>query len=180
MGRPKLLMSLGQRPILLRTVDNYLNSKVDEVIVVLGHKADEMKRLISDRPVKIAVNPDYEEGMSTSIVAGLGLIHAKSQAVMLALADQPFIDPPAIDCLVAALSHHKKGIIVPVQEGKRGHPVIFRIKYRPELLELKGDVGGREIVARHPDDVLEVAVNCPGINVDIDTLTNYHFWERKN
>ncbi|HEY4711225.1 MAG TPA: nucleotidyltransferase family protein [Dehalococcoidia bacterium] len=87
--------------------------------------------------------------------------------------DQPFVDSQTINSLVEAFIANNKGIIIPVYQGRRGNPVIFAIRYKDELLNLKGDVGGREIIKRHPDDVLEVAVNCEGILLDIDTMENY-------
>ena len=89
MGEPKQLMPLGKTTILERTVDNFLNSEVHNVIVVVGYRAEEVISLIADRSVTIAVNSAYREGMSTSIVAGLSLISDKTQGVMLALADCP-------------------------------------------------------------------------------------------
>ena len=179
MGKPKLLLPLGESTILEQTVDNFLSSKVNEVIVVVGDSAEEMTRLIARRPVKVAVNPIYRQGMSTSIAAGLSLTSDKTRAVMLGLADQPFIDTQTINYLIKAFNTHKKGIAIPVYQGRRGHPVIFAIKYKEELLKLKGDIGGRQIIDQHPDDILEVAVNCEGINIDIDTYDNYHYSIRK-
>jgi len=166
MGEPKQLMPLGKTTILERTVDNFLNSEVHDVIVVVGYRAEEVISLIADRSVAIAVNSAYREGMSTSIVAGLSLISDKTQGVMLALADQPFIDSHTINHLIEAFGAHNKNIAIPVYQGKRGHPVIFAIKYKEELLRLKGDIGGREIIGQHPDDILEVTVDCEGICVD--------------
>ena len=175
MGKPKLLLTLGEQTILEQTIDNFLKSKLNEVIVVVGDKAKEMSRLIASRPVKIAVNPIYRQGMSTSIAAGLSLTSDKTQAVMLALADQPFIDTQTINHLIEAFCTSHKGIAIPVYQGRRGHPVIFAIKYKEALLSLTGDIGGRHIIDQHPDDILEVAVNCEGINIDIDTYDNYHY-----
>jgi len=174
MGEPKLLLRFGSSTILEQTIDNLLNSRVAEVIVVLGHRAKEMMSLIADRPVAIAVNSDYHKGMSTSIAAGLSLINDKSQGIMLALADQPLVDSQTIDRLMEAFGSHDKGITIPVNKGRRGHPVIFAIRYRSELLRLTGDIGGREIINRYPDDTLEVAVSCEGICVDIDTADCYY------
>ena len=172
MGKPKQLIPLEKTTILEQTVDNFLNSEVPDVIVVVGYKAEEVAKLIANRPVTVAVNSAYREGMSTSIVAGLSLLSDKAQGVMFALADQPFIDSQTINRLIEAFGIYDKGIVMPIYQGRRGHPVIFSIKYEEELLSLKGDIGGREIICRHPDDVFEVAVNCEGIFVDIDTMDN--------
>jgi len=170
MGKPKQLMPLGRTNILEQTVDNCLNSKVNEVIVVLGHRAEEVTRVIAIKPVKLAINPNYRQGISTSIIAGLNTVDSRARAVMLALGDQPFIDSQTLNRLIDEFYNHNKGIAIPVYRGRRGHPVIFSIRYKGELLGLKGDIGGREIINRHPDDVLEVAVNCEGICIDIDTV----------
>jgi molybdenum cofactor cytidylyltransferase len=176
MGKPKQIMPLGESTILEQAIDNILSSIVDETIVVLGHEAEEVRKTIAARPVRIAVNTDYRQGMSSSIIAGLNLIDRRAQAVMVALGDQPFVDSQTINILVEEFKSGDKGIAVPVYQEKRGHPVIFDIRYKDELLKLKGDIGGREIIARYPEDVLEVAVNCEGVCIDIDTVENYT-WE---
>ncbi len=173
MGELKQLMPLGKSTLLEQAIDNLLNSSVDETIVVVGHRAEEITDKIAGSPVKIVLNPDYKQGMSTSIIAGLNIIDPKSQAVMLALGDQPLVESRTINHLIDAFKKHDKGIAVPTHRGKRGHPVIFDIKYKAELLELKGDIGGREIVKNHPDDVLEVPVDSESIISDIDTRDDY-------
>ena len=175
MGKPKQLMPLGKTTMLEQTIDNLLNSKVSEVIVVLGHKAEEIMRKLTTKPVKIALNPVYHQGMSTSIITGLNLVDERARAVMLALADQPFIDSQSINRLIDEFCDHNKGIVIPTYQSRRGHPAIFAIKYKEELSGLKGDIGGRQIIEHHPDDVLEVAVDSPGINIDIDTTDDYNF-----
>lgn len=178
MGRPKQLMRLGQSTLVERAIDNLLDSEVSEVILVLGYEAGAVMEKVATRPVKIAINSNYHQGMSTSIVAGLDLVDSQARAVMLALADQPFVDSQTINRLMEAFGAHDKGIALPVYQSRRGHPVIFAIRYKGELLKLKGDIGGREIIDRHPDDVLEVAVDCEGVCIDIDTMENYNLEAR--
>ena len=173
MGEPKQLMRFGQSTVVEQAIDNLLSSAANEVIIVLGYRAEEVIRLIATRPVKLAINPNYQHGMSTSIIAGLNLVDSKTRAVMLALGDQPFIDSQTLNRLIDEFYNHDKGIAIPIYQGRRGHPVIFAIRYKGELLRLKGDIGGREIIDQHPDDILEVAVNCEGICIDIDTVDNY-------
>lgn len=149
MGKPKQLMPLGKNTLLEQAIDNLLNSSVDETIVVLGHKAEEITKKIASKPVKIVINPDYQQGMSTSIVAGLIMVDPRSRAVMLALGDQPLVTSQTINQLIEAFIKHNKGIAVPTYRGRRGHPIIFDIKYKAELFKLKGDIGGREIIQNH-------------------------------
>lgn len=174
MGQPKQLMPFGQSTIVERTIDYLLNSAVSETIVVLGYKGEEIRKTIARKPIKIAINPDYQQGMSTSIIAGLKQVDKRARAVLIALGDQPFVNSQTITSLVEAFIANNRGILIPVYQGRRGNPVIFAIKYKGELLNLKGDVGGREIIKLHPDDVLEVAVNCEGVLLDIDTMENYN------
>jgi molybdenum cofactor cytidylyltransferase len=173
MGQPKQLMPFDQSTIVERTIDNLLNSAVSETIVVLGYREQDVRKTIADQPVKIAINPDYQQGMSASVIAGLKQVDKRAQAVLIALGDQPFVDSQTINTLVEAFIANNRGIIIPVYQGRRGNPVIFAIKYKGELWNLKGDIGGREIINHHPDDVLEVSVNCEGVLLDIDTAENY-------
>jgi molybdenum cofactor cytidylyltransferase len=179
MGKPKLLMPFGRSTIIEQAVDNLLGSAIDEVVVVLGDRAEAISQLIADRPVKLAVNPDYEQGMSTSIIAGLGLVDREADAVMLALGDQPLIDSQTINQLIDGYNNHYKGITIPIYQGVRGHPVIFNIKYKEPLLALKGDIGARQIVRENPGDILEVAVDCEGVQIDIDTAACYYLESNK-
>jgi molybdenum cofactor cytidylyltransferase len=173
MGKLKQLLPLGKSTMVEQALDNLLSSAVDEIIVVVGYRAEEVTETISAKPVKIVFNPNYGEGMSTSIIAGLILVDPRAQTLMLALGDQPFVNSQTINRLIAEFHKHDKGIAVPTFKGKRGHPVIFAIKYKPELLKLKGDIGARGIIKHHPDDVLEVAVDAESVVSDIDTRDDY-------
>jgi len=174
LGIPKLLLPFGKSTILEQTIDNLLNSSVDEVIVVLGYRAEETMRKIANRPVKIAINPIYYQGMSTSIVKGLSLVDNRAQAIMVTLADQPLIDSPTINRLIEESLGHDKGIIIPTYQAERGHPVIFASKYKEELLGLKGDIGGRQTIKGHPNDTLEVIADSKAITMDINTISDYY------
>ena len=168
MGQFKQLIPLGESTILEQTIDNLLGSSASEVIVVLGHRASEVMRRISGRPIKIVVNPLYRKGMGSSIAAGLKFVDNQAEAVMLALGDQPYVDSPTVNRLLKASEKSDKGIVIPTFQGKRGHPLIFSLKYREQLTKIKGDIGGREIIKQHADDTMEVAVKCQGVVIDID------------
>jgi molybdenum cofactor cytidylyltransferase len=174
MGFPKQFLKIGQSTILEKTVDNFLTSEAIEVIVVLGHKADEAAKLLADRRVIAVVNSNYEQGISSSITAGLQFIKSDSTGIMFALADQPFIDSKTINLLIEEFFQHPTRIVVPFYQGKRGNPTIFPRKYKKEFLSLHGDVGGREIQQQHPKDVLQVEVANRGVIADLDTLEDYN------
>lgn len=173
MGRIKQLMPFGQSTILGETINNLLSSAISEVILVLGYKAEEVMKTIVAQPTKLVINPYYRQGMSTSVIAGLNQIDTRARAIMLALGDQPLIGSQTINRLIKEFSSHGKGIAIPTYRRRRGHPIIFAIKYKEELLKLKGDVGGRQIIKDHPDDVLEVAVASESVIADFDTYNDY-------
>ncbi len=173
MGKPKQLLPLGSRTILEQVIDNLLSSKVSEVIVVLGYRAEEIRKRLSGKSVRFVINHDYQQGMSSSIVAGLKSVDMKTKAAMLVLGDQPFIGSDTINCFIDIFNSHDRGIVVPVYQGKRGHPVIFSIKYRDELLGLTGDTGAKKVIASHESDVLEITVASECVCRDIDTISDY-------
>ena len=169
----KQLLPLGDSTILEKTIDNVVASAVDETIVVLGYSAAEIRSKIDCRPVKIVLNSEYRNGMSTSVIAGLKAVEAGTEAILLVLGDQPFIRSQVINRLISEYKSHDKGIVVPSYRGKRGHPVIISLSYEYLLLSIKGDVGAREIIYHHPDDVLEVEMDSVEITIDIDTPEEY-------
>ena len=173
MGELKQLMPFGQSTIVEQAVDNLLGSAVVEVIVVVGYKAEDVIKAIAAKPIRMVINPDYEQGMSTSIIAGLNLVHGGVQGVMLAMGDQPLVDSQTINGLIDEFCNHDKGIAVPTYQGRRGHPIIFAIKYKEQLLKLGGDVGGRQIIKDNPGDVLDVAVDSESVVADFDTTDDY-------
>ncbi len=173
MGEPKLLLPWGEATILERVVENVLGSGVDEVVVVLGHRAGEMEARIAGQAVKRTVNANYQGGMSTSLICGLGPVDARCRAVMVVLGDQPSITSEFMRALLAAFSRGNKGIALPVFQGRRGHPVIFDIKYRDELMALRGDVGAKGVIDAHPDDILAVEVEDDMALRDINNPRDY-------
>jgi molybdenum cofactor cytidylyltransferase len=176
MGQPKQLLLIDGQPILVRSLGNLMASQVDEVILVLGHHADlilaEVQRYLQ-RGFKVVLNPYYREGMSRSLQEGLRQVHKNSEAVLIALADQPFVEIQSLNKIIQAYHHTPYGIIVPTYRGRRGNPVLLSLKYRQEMESLTGDVGCREILKRYQEDVLEVEVDSPGILKDIDTPTDF-------
>ena len=124
--------------------------------------------------VKVVKNPYYKRGMSTSIRRGLQAIDPSSQGILIALGDQPLIKTRTINALIHAFVQRRGTIVVPSFRGKQGHPVIFHRRYLKELLKLKGDVGGRSIIEKHPEEVWLVSIKSEGVTKDIDTWKDYH------
>lgn len=180
-GKQKMLLPWGKATILEHVIDNVLLSGVSEVVVVLGYKADEMRSRLEPNlaanpgrsKVKIITNPSFMEGISSSLVRGVEELAKDSDAIMVVLGDQPQIGPDIMRKVITAFAANNKGIAVPSFKGQRGHPVIMDFKFKPEILVLKGDIGAREVVKFHPEDILEVDISSQEIIRDIDTWSDY-------
>ena len=153
--------------------ETLLRSKVHELVVVLSVRNKAVRNLLQGRRVRIVVNPLSKMGMSASIRRGLLKTQPDCHGILIALGDQPLLKTSTINALIRAFNQGKGGIIVPSYRGTRGHPVIFHRRFKRELLNLKGDVGGRSIIESHPEDVRVVPVKSIGVIKDVDTWPAY-------
>jgi molybdenum cofactor cytidylyltransferase len=168
MGCPKPLVKLGCRTLLQHVISHLQAAAVDEIVVVLGHRAGAILPTLKGMGCRVVINDRYALGMSSSIQRGLLAVDPRARAVLITLGDQPDIPPEVVTGLLAAFDQGKGEIVVPVHGGRLGHPVLFGRRYWPELFDLQGDTGGREVLLRHSGSVHEIAVDAPGILCDID------------
>jgi len=176
MGRNKLLLTFGGKPLIVRAVDTLLESEVDEIIVVLGHEAETVAERLKGKQITLVENPDYREGMSTSIRAGLKAVPSQGEGIMIYLPDQPLLEPGDVNRLIKAFAEAKrqnKSIVVPFFRGQRGNPVILGSSYKEAILEVVGDVGCRRVIKRNPDQVLVVQMETDHVVRDVDTEEDY-------
>jgi molybdenum cofactor cytidylyltransferase len=173
MGTPKQLLPWGSTFILQQVIDNAAASHLEQIILVLGCRAGEIADQINVSPkTRVVINNDYREGMSSSVKCGIEKAPVGAAAFMLLLGDQPFIVPAIINRVLDEYQKNKYGIVIPVYNGKRGHPVIFDAKYKAELLAI-ADRGAKAVVNNHLYDILEVPLEVPEILTDIDTPQDY-------
>lgn len=173
MGKPKLLLPFGEKTMIETVIDRVIQSKVEKILVVLGSNREKIEKKIGNLPLEIAVNPDFKEGMLSSVQRGLEALPEEAQAVLVFLGDQPSIPSEVIDSVINAFRKTGKGIVLPVYKGERGHPVLIDMKYRHEVENLNPEVGLRELVYGQPDDILEVEVDDAGILRDINVIEDY-------
>lgn len=173
MGVDKLSLPFGMVTLLEKSLKNLLRSRVKEIIVVLNRSRSKMLDHLKGKRVKVVFNPYYKKGMSSSIRCGLRFTNSRSNGILIAFGDQPFLKPKTINTLIKRFYQSNKGIVLPLFRGEKGHPVIFHRRYKKELLRLKGDVGGRSIIKKFSNDVLLVPVKSNGVIKDIDTLNDY-------
>jgi len=165
----KLLAPVDGQPMVAHVVDAILASRASPVVVVTGHEAERVRAALGERAVQWCHNPDYAEGLSTSLRAGLAAL-PEVDGVLIALADMPRIKAAQIDRLIAAF-HPTDGraICVPTVRGKRGNPVLFATRFVPEMRQVSGDVGARHLIGAHADEVVEIEMDDDAALVDIDT-----------
>ncbi len=173
MGSPKLLLPFGEVPIIESVTRTLLRSKVDNVLVVLGSAREKIMQKIQGLPVLTVENLRYKEGMLSSIQTGFQALPQETEAVLVCLGDQPLIPISVIDSMVECYKKTRKGIILPVFEKKRGHPILIDMKYKNEVLSLSPAIGLRALTHNHPEDVQEVEVDNVHILKDIDYPEDY-------
>jgi len=173
MGRPKPLLPWGRRTLIEATIDGISRSLADGILVVLGAARDEIETVIAEYPVGRVFNPDFGLGMLSSIQRGLEAVSRDARAVIFFLGDQPPPRPATINRLVRAYETTGRGIVLPVHLGRRGHPVLIDIKYKDEIGGLDPEIGLRQLLRDHPEDVFEMRTESPWVIYDIDTLEDY-------
>ena len=173
MGGGKLALPVGGRPMVQRVVDAALGSRATATIVVVGNEAEEVLDAVEGRPVTVVMNPDYAEGMSTSLRAGLAAVDPAADGALVLLGDQPFVSSALLDVLIDRFARCRKPVVRPSADGRPGNPVLFGSTLFAELAAERGDVGGRHVIERRPDEVSLVAVDDPHELVDIDSPLEY-------
>ena len=174
MGRPKALLPFGDSTFCQHLYDLLKSSSAGEVRVVLGAQAGEIESGTGIPEKEIVINPDYEKGMLSSLQAGLVALHeAAPEAVILCPVDHPNITLTLIELIISSFRSSGAEIVIPTRAGRRGHPVLFASSLFGDLISAPLDVGARHVVHQHPEKVLEVETDEPGVVQDIDAPEDY-------
>lgn len=173
LGRPKQLLDLNGEPLLRHTIRTALGAHLSEVILVLGHQASEIASSVGELGQRTVVNPDFADGQSTSLRAGLAALDPAAAAVIFLLGDQPQVTAAFIDALITRFQETAAPIVMPTYSGIPANPVLFAAELFPELANVTGDEGARAIVKRHRADVLHVPVSDGPPPQDVDTDEDY-------
>lgn len=166
----KLLVELEGKPLVQRAVEAAQASQADRVLLVTGHARAEVEAAVAETGVPSQHNPDYAQGLSTSLRRGLAGLPEEVDGVVVLLGDMPKIDAKTIDKLIAAFDPLEgRAICIPTSQGKRGNPVLFARRFFAEAMEIAGDVGAKPLIADHADQVAEVPVEGEAVLLDVDT-----------
>ena len=171
MGGPnKLLAEIGGRPLVRIAAEEALASRARPVIVVTGHQRDKVEAALDGLDVRRVHNPDFAEGLSTSVRTGLTAVPDDVDGAIVCLGDMPQVSAPLIDKLIGAFDPERGAlVVVPAIDGKRGNPVVWARRFFPELMALDGDIGARHLIGRYPEAVAEVPLTGTAALVDVDT-----------
>ncbi|MFC1847163.1 NTP transferase domain-containing protein [Chloroflexota bacterium] len=148
----------GEPPVACMA-ESLLDAGIDDLVVVLGYHAEEARKELQSKDVKVIVNPDYEYGISRSLKSGLRIVAQDTQAVFLALGNRPFIKPEIVKQMIRAYKSQGATIIVPTFSHVRGHPIMFDNLLIPELLKARGNTGGRGVLRHHSREMKQFEVS---------------------
>jgi molybdenum cofactor cytidylyltransferase len=173
MGAFKPLLPFGGRTVVECCVRYLTDGGAETVIVVVGHRQEELRRGLINLPVTIAVNPEIGSQMGASIARGVEMLPARTQAILLALVDQPAVPKDVPQTLTEEWRRVGAKLLLPEYEGRGGHPVLIDASLRAELLNLDRERGLRALFDAHRAETLRVPVDSPYVARDMDTWEDY-------
>jgi molybdenum cofactor cytidylyltransferase len=166
-GRAKQLAELEGTVLVRRAVATLERAPVGEIVLVVGYRAAEVRRAVEGTTAKVVVNQSYETGLGSSLKTGVGALSSQSSAVVVCLADQPFVTAELIGRIVSRHRSTGADVVASFSGGLVTPPVLFSSRLYREMSELRGDRGARFIIERHPGyEKVEVE---PGVLLDVDT-----------
>lgn len=170
LGAFKPLLPFGDKSVIQCCIDCLREGGANPIVVVLGHRADEIREWIKD--VTIAINPDPESEMGASIAAGISTLPETAEAVVIALVDHPAIPASIVATLISEWQSGAR-IVIPTYQDRGGHPVLVDLTFKTELLNLDRTGGLRSFFAGNQNEVKRLPVDSPFIARDMDTWDDY-------
>jgi molybdenum cofactor cytidylyltransferase len=166
----KMIAEIGGKPLVRIAAEQALASRAAPVIVVTGHQRERIEAALAGLPVRFMHNPDYAEGLGTSLKAGIAAVPEDADGAIICLGDMPQVDAALIDRLIAAFDPERGAlIVVPSIEGRRGNPVVWSRRFFHELMAIQGDIGARHLIGQYAEAVAEVALAGDAALTDVDT-----------
>ncbi|MDA4126696.1 MAG: nucleotidyltransferase family protein [Thaumarchaeota archaeon] len=172
-GELKQLLKVGKENLLETVVHRFLSSSVDEVVIVLGFRAEEILANSEFGTSRVVMNHDYEQGLGTSLKTGIEAANPEASAAIVALGDQPLLSVETIDAIIRRYTETHGPIVAPYYGRRRGNPVLFDKSIFPELTKVVGDEGATRVIGRMEEKIVKVSVDDPGVVFDIDTESDY-------
>lgn len=168
-GRNKLLEKINGVTIIEKVVRSAVNSKADEVVIVLGYDAETIKNALEGKKCKFVFNENFMAGQSSSVKAGLKSVFDYAEAAMILPGDVAFITPKEINAVIDEFKKSKSPIVVPSYKGKLGHPILFDRSLFPQIANINEATKGlKDVVNRNQSLIKEVETSSDEILHDID------------
>jgi molybdenum cofactor cytidylyltransferase len=166
----KMLAKIGGKPLVRIAAEQALGSQATPVIIVTGHEQEKVERALDGLAVRFVHNPDYADGLGTSLRAGIGAVPDGADGAIVCLGDMPQVDHQLIDKLIAAFDPDAGAlVVVPSIEGRRGNPVVWARRFFNELMSINGDFGARYLLGNYAEAVVEVPLSGDAALTDVDT-----------
>lgn len=172
MGEFKPLLPFGQTTVVETCVDSFRAAGVAEIVIVVGHRAEDVRRQLTSASVCFVTNPNPDSEMAESVALGVGGLTNQTEAVLITPVDHPAVPASVIEVLLAKWRAGAK-VIQPEFEGKGGHPVLIDLDYRGELMHLDMRFGLRGFFQKHRAEVVRLEVQSPFVARDMDTWEDY-------
>jgi molybdenum cofactor cytidylyltransferase len=172
MGRNKLVLDLGGGTVVRRAVQAALEARLRPVVVVLGHEAERVRAEVADLACRVVMNPDHAQGVATSLHAGVRTVPDDAAALVVVLADMPFVTASMIDALVRRFRTTGAPVVVSRYGETEAPPTLFARPLFPELLATRGERGAREVALRHQREAAVVAFPPEALR-DLDVAEDY-------
>ncbi len=172
MGAFKPLLPFGKTTVVRSGIQSLREAGVEDIVMVLGHRAKELQENLDDLRLHFALNPDATSEMSASIACGLRELPPDARAALIALTDQPAVPPDVIRAIVSEWISGER-LVIPEFQGRGGHPVLVDLRFREELLNLDSSGGLGSFFKSHQEHVRRLSVNSPFIARDMDTWDDY-------
>ena len=170
----KLLKKYKKKHLINHILKSLIRSKVNKIIVVLGHENRKIKKIaLKNKKITFVINSQYFKGVSTSIKTGLKKISKKNIGFLIVHADMPLVSKTIFNTLCSALKSKKKEIFVPVYKKKVGNPLAFKYSMIKSLKKIKGDRGAKKLIRFNKSKVQKVKVNSKSILIDFDQLKDF-------
>jgi molybdenum cofactor cytidylyltransferase len=180
MGSPKALLPYQGRPFLEHLLDVTHHPKIGVRRVVLGAHAEPIARAVDLSADEIVINQDWEAGQLSSIRVALRSLPENTEGMLLCLIDHPLVSAALVHDLIERFCATGKAVVLPVFEGRRGHPVIFSAALYGELLTAPMETGARAVVWAHAADVEEVRTNEEGCILNLNDPDAFERLRHKN
>ena len=174
MGKVKLTLPLGDKQLIEWVLQAAKLAPLDKYFLVVRPEDKEIVDIGKAWGAEIVFNPNFRKGMSTSIREALLKVNTqKVEGFFLILGDQPLITSKIINKLIKSFYPGKGEIVVPFYKGQQGNPVLFDICWHDELLKLSGDIGGRNLIKAHLENIKRVEILDKAVVEDIDSEEDY-------